>query len=273
MRKEAPETDRLWGMEELERREEDERVSRWKDRRLAQLEREKASAENELAREKVERKQSKLQRLFVEQQWRHREERYWNQLKEREGILERDLRARDDAIRRVRNERDHMAQMKEEEIARRLRAEESLHRCKELMKDLFSDGQRQQSHQPPLEAQFELYEKKWEVLRSGVDSDGTKIRLISFSQIPWPVINMTPTDPGQIQPDNVQEFLMHPLREKSHVGGRERTARMKARDELKRWHSDKFNPTVLSKVRKEDKQAASEVAGMISRVLTDIFLS
>ena len=271
MQKEAPETERLRRMEELERREEDERVSRWKDRRLAQLEREKTSAENELAREKVGRKQSKLLRLFKEQQARHREEQYWNQLKEREGILERDLRARDNAFRRARNERDHMVQMKEEETARRLRAEESLHRCKESMKERFSGGRRQKSQQPPLEAQFELYEKKWEVLRSGVDSDGTKIRLISFSQIPWPVINMTPTNPDQIQPDHVQEFLMHPLREKSNVG--ERTARMKARDELRKWHSDRFNPTVLSKVCKEDKQAVSEVAGMIVKVLTDTYLS
>ena len=187
--------------------------------------------------------------------------------------MERDLRARDNAFRRARNERDHMLQEREEETARRLRAEASLLRCKKLMKERFSGGQREQSQLPPIEVQFELYEKKWGVLRSGVDSDGTRIRLIFFSQIPWPVLNMTPTDPSQIKPDHVQEFLKHPLHEKPDAGGKKRTLRMKAGDELKKWHSDRFNPTVLSKVCNEDKQAVSEVAGMIVRVLTDIFLS
>jgi len=43
-----------------------------------------------------------------------------------------------------------------------------------------------------------------------------------------------------------------------------------AKDELRRWHSDKFDRIVLSKVREEDKAAAAEVAGLIARVLTDM---
>ena len=173
-----------------------------------------------------------------------------------------------------------MKQGKEKEKARRLRVEESLHRWKESMQEYFPGGQQEQgpSQQqqlqqqfPSLEAQFELYEKKWEVLRSGVDIDGTtKIHLIFFSQIPWPVVNVTPTDPSQIRPEHIQEFFVHPLREKPDASGNRRNKRLIARDELMKWHSDRFDQVVLSKVQEEDKQAASEAAGMIARVLTDM---
>jgi hypothetical protein len=294
MKKESTEAERMWKLEELERREEKERANRWRDRRLAQLEREKRDAESELARERVGRKQSKLQRLFREQQQRHREEEYWKKLREGEArvaadreanllrenaLLENGLHAMDNAFRRACKERDYMAQEKEEEKSRRLRAEESLHRWKELMKECFPQGQQQehpgqqqeQPHEPPsLEAQFEFYEKKWEVLRSGVDIDGTRVHLIFFSQIPWPVINVTPTHPRQIQPNHVQGFLTHPLREKPGPSGKRRTTRAMAMTELKKWHPDQFNRIVLSRVREEDRLAASEAAGMVVRVLTDM---
>jgi len=303
MKKETAEAERLRKMQELERREEMERKDRWRDQRLAQLEKEKRAAVNELAREKVERRQSKLQRVFKEQQQRQKDEERWKQLREKDArlaaerennllreraMLENNLRATDNAFQRVCNERDHIMEEREAERTRRLRAEESLHRWKELMKEYFPGGQQQQDQsqqqeqepqrqpspelqQPPsLKAQFELYEKKWEVLRSGVDIDGTKVHLIFFSQIPWPVINMTPTDPSQILPEHIREFLMHPLREKPDPSGKGKNRRLRARDQLMRWHSDKFDQIVLSKVREEDKPAASETAGMIARVLTDM---
>lgn len=286
-------SERLWKMMELERQEEKDGANRWKDQRLAQLEKEKQAAENELAREKIERKHSKLQRVFKVQEQRQRDEERWKRLRERdaklaaerEGRLRREnamlqdnIRATDDALQKACSERDHIRQEKEEERARRLRAEEDLRRWKELMEEYFpggqqeqDQGQQQESQQEPpsLEAQFELYEKKWEILRSGIDIDGTEIHLIHFSQIPWPVVNMTATDPSQIQPEHIREFLTHRLREKLDASGR-RNGRLIAKDELMRWHSDKFDRAVLSKVREEDKQAASEAAGMVARVLTDM---
>lgn len=292
LERETRQAERLWKMQELERHEEKERADRWKDQRLAQLEREKQTAESELAREKVERKQSKLRRVFKEQQLREREEEHWKQLREKDAMLaaEREknllrknamlqdnLRATDDALRRACNERDHIKREKEEERVRRLRAEGSLLRWKKLMKKYFPGDQQERPQQQPLpqtlpslEAQFDLYEKKWKVLRSGVDIDGSKIHPVSFSQIPWPVVNMVLTDPSQILPKHIQEFLMHPLREKSDASKKRKSMRSRAKDELKKWHSDQFNRIVLSKVREEDKKAASEAGGIIARVLTDM---
>ena len=293
MEEETVEAERLWKMQELERREEKERADRWKDRRLARLEKEKRVAETELAREKVERKQSKLQRVFKEQQRRHEEEEHWKKLREETKLaaqraenlsrerdkLESDLRATGYAFREACNQRDNVMQEKEEERTRRLRAERSLHRWKELMKEYFPGGQQQQQpelqmEQPlSLEAQFELYEKKWEILRSGIDMNGTKVPPIHFCEIPWPVVNITLTDPSQIQAEHIQEFLMHPLREKPDARGKARnrwTKVKKVKDELLRWHSDRFDQVVLSKVREEDKAAAFEAGGLVNRVLTEM---
>lgn len=289
----------MWKMEELERCEEKERADRWKDQRLAELEKEMRTAKDELAREKVERKRSKLNRVFKEQQRRHEDEERWNQADkdaktaaeraeklERENIMLRNnLQVTDNAFRRACDEREHIKQEREEERTKRLRAEESLLRWKDLMKKYFPGGQQREQHppepqdqQPPpqpqqplsVQAQFELYEKKWSVLRSGVDIDGTEIPLITFSQIPWPVLNMTVTDPGQIQREHIQEFLMHPLRGRPDSQGKRKPKRARAMDELKKWHSDKFDQIVLSKVRPEDKPAASEAGGNIARILTDM---
>ena len=272
LREETEEAEILWRMRELERREEKERADRWRDLRLAQLEREKGLAESELAREKAERKQAKLQKVFKEQQHRHKEEECW------EGLVERDT---DNAFRRACNERVYTKQEKEEERVRRIHAENVLRLWRVLMREYFPLGQQQQdpgqqqeqpprSRRPPSpKAQLQLYEKKWQVLRSGLGIDGTKFHLISFSQIPWPVINRTPTDPSQILPEHVQEFLMHPLRNHPDKKGKRKTKRMMAGGELLKWHPDKFQSIVLSKVREEDKEAASEAAGMIARVLTN----
>ena len=297
--KETEEADELSKMQELERREKEESAARWKDRRLAQLERETRIAQSELAREKIQRQHSRLQRAFKEQQRRHKDEERWTLMEKdaksaaqreenllRENVtLWNNLRATENAFRRARNEREHAREEVEEERAKRLRAEESLKQWKELMKEYFPGGrppwqhpgepQEQepppQPHQSPsLQAQFDLYEMKWNVLRSGVDVNGTRVQLISFSQIPWPVINITPAHPSQIQPQHIQQFFMHPLRGKLDARGKRKSERMRAMDELMRWHSDKFNQIVLSKVREEDKDAASEVGEMIVRILTDM---
>lgn len=299
MRKEKVRREKLRKMQESERRQEKETSDEWKSKRLAQLEREKRAAEDGLAREKIERKQSRLRGVFNEQQRREEAERRWKELREEEvklaadreanlrremAVLEEDLWAVDDAFQKARIERNHVEQEREEERAKRLRAEASLYRWKEKMKEYFP-GEQQESQQPPpdqsqgktqeqaqqlpsVEVQLQLHEKKWEILRSGVDMDGTEVHRIYFWQIPWPVVNKIPTDPSQISPEDIQQFVLHPLRNRPDVKGKRKTKRLRARDELLRWHSDKFHQIVLSKVYEEDRAAASQAAEEVAKVLT-----
>lgn len=139
--------------------------------------------------------------------------------------------------------------------------------------------QSQSQHQTPQpnqfpspQAQFELYETKWEVLRSGVDMNGTGVYLISFSQIPWPILDLDPEnlDPSKFRAENFMKFFLHPLRVKPDSPGKEKSKKSIAKSELKRWHSDQFNRIVLSKVQKEYQAVAAEAAEIIARTLTDM---
>lgn len=286
------EAEMLQKMEELERREQKERAESWKDARLAQLEKEKENAKSELAREKIDRMCSRLRRGFQEQERKRRNEERFRQLVEQNAktsaerekdllrenaILRNDLEATGNAFQTACNEREHMKQMREEERTRRLRAEESLRRWKEVIKDYFPGRQhpgepqeqpQPQPGQPPSPRdQFELYETKWAILRSGVDF----VDSISFSEIPWPVVGMVPTHPSHIQSKHIKVFfLIHPHRVRPDAQGKRKTDRQRIREELAKWHSDKFNSIVLPRVREEDKAAATEAAGLVARVFTSM---
>lgn len=287
-------------MRELERREEKERADRGKETRLAQLEAKIQTARSALAREKLARKQSKLRMVFTAQEERRKEEQRQRQLRAEDArlasqhrdkllrenlVLEDYIREVGSASRQTRAEKEEMKQKLEEERSKRLRAEGSLDRWKEKAREsLPGAGQPQAQEQelpqqqppvqekiPPVKAQFELYEKKWEIIQSGVDISGSEVHDICFSQMPWPVVDIFPTKPDEIQPDHIEEFLTHPLR--VQFCGGYKTTEEKLIDELKKWHPDRFNLVVLPKVWEQDRQAVSDAAGMIAGVLTAMLLA
>ena len=302
LKKEADNTTTLRKMRELERREEKEITQRRRETRLAQLEVKIQAAGNELAREKLERKQSRLRMVFTAQEERRKEGERWKQLRaedarlasERQDKLQREnlalgdnIRVVDAAFQQACEETEQLRQRIEEERTKRLRAEGSLDRWKEKVRECLPGGQLEQppaqeqeppqqqplaqEQLPPVKAQFELYERKWEAIQSGVDISGSEVRDILFSQMPWPVVDTFPTKPDEIRADHIEEFLTHPLR--VQFCGGYKTTRVKAIDELKRWHPDRFNMVVLPRVWEQDRQAVSDTARTIATVLTAMLLA
>lgn len=127
--------------------------------------------------------------------------------------------------------------------------------------------QRKQDQQ----AQFLLYEKRWQYIRSGINADGSADVLpVSFSQIPWPVIDVIPTHPGQLLPEHIKAFVMHPRRLRPGRQGLRLSMSQRATEELSKWTCDQFNLIVLSKVREEDRAATAEAAGIVVAALTSM---
>ncbi|KZP08296.1 hypothetical protein FIBSPDRAFT_712785, partial [Athelia psychrophila] len=62
----------------------------------------------------------------------------------------------------------------------------------------------------------------------------------------------------------VREFVFHPLRKGMVLKSR----RDRVRAEMLKWHPDKFNAKVLSKV--VDAEQVTEAAGQVARFLTEI---
>ena len=104
---------------------------------------------------------------------------------------------------------------------------------------------------------LELYDQKWEALKSTAE-----LPPIPGEQMPWPVFHQVYM-PEHITYEAVKEFVLHPLRTKA--GG---NLRKKVMAELLRWHSDKFDGTALNKIQADHREVAKECAGLVERWLT-----
>ncbi|KAI9462787.1 hypothetical protein BJY52DRAFT_1116059 [Lactarius psammicola] len=104
------------------------------------------------------------------------------------------------------------------------------------------------------------YEEKWAVLRADVG-----VRPLCFSDIPWPLFGIA-ASAEDITPVRIQEFLCHPQRESVQSAGQAKTIR----SEMLRWHPDKFNGKVLNMVMEGEREAVKEAAGEVARILTQL---
>ena len=109
--------------------------------------------------------------------------------------------------------------------------------------------------------QIHLYEEKWAKLCS--DSIGAE--LLTLNDIPWPWFGFIPCL-EEITDKRVLDFVGHPLRRQGPSGGKTRTL---LRFELLRWHSDRFDGRVLARVVDNDREMVNDIAGRVTRILTD----
>lgn len=105
-----------------------------------------------------------------------------------------------------------------------------------------------------------FYEERWAVLRADV-----RLRPLGFSDIPWPLFGIA-TSGEDITLLRIQEFLCHPQREAVQSAGQAKSIR----SEMLRWHPDKFNGKVLNMVVEGDREAVKEAAGNVARILTQL---
>jgi preprotein translocase subunit Sec63 len=64
----------------------------------------------------------------------------------------------------------------------------------------------------------------------------------------------------------MEEFIFHPLRPGMEL--KSRKDRLKI--EMLRFHPDKFNSNIVRKLRECDREKATEIAGALARMLTDM---
>jgi hypothetical protein len=164
-------------------------------------------------------------------------------------LLEEDLRRAEEAHRLALAEE---AARREEEERRRREREEELAR---------------QEAARVLQMQIHAlrdYEDKWAALRS----EGlVPQQVLGFGDVPWPVFG-TIESMEDITLQRVGEFVFHAQRDSVHAAPQVKSIRQ----ELLRWHPDKFQWQVLDKVRQGDRKAVQEVAEKVARILTQLNL-
>ncbi|KAG9311659.1 hypothetical protein JVU11DRAFT_7894 [Chiua virens] len=170
-----------------------------------------------------------------------------------------------------REEQESLAREQQERFVREQQerlARESKERFVKWMQERFAREQQERerqarqtarSEEEQIRQQFTIYEAKWQELQM----TNTILPPIHAHEIPWPVLGVV-SSAEQITYQDVRAFLFHPLR--PDMQGK--SARDKVKSEALRFHPDKFNARVASRIQGVQQAVAKEIAGVITMILT-----
>lgn len=101
----------------------------------------------------------------------------------------------------------------------------------------------------------DTYDRRWvELLKS-------KSVNLGFGDVPWPVQGRI--DVSRVTAETISAFLFP----SSSDDGKGRTRKEVLREEMLRFHPDKFEGRVMRRVRSEDKEAVREGANAVARAV------
>lgn len=217
----------------------------------------------EAAREKAKLKAKRLEEEERERRRRDEEARWLAEMQMRKERVKREAEARraaeelkrqSEAREKERLERERKQQ---EEATRRARIRE------EELRRMQAAAQRTQdaARASELEAYFLVNTQKWDHLMKG----NLQPSSITFGELPWPILGVV-NSPADISCEGLRQFIFHPLRKTAD--GTTRRGKVKA--ELLKWHPDKFNAKVVSKLKDGERDLAMEAAGLVARFLNQV---
>eukprot|EP00736_Rhodelphis_marinus_P012903 Rmarinus@m.19624 len=149
------------------------------------------------------------------------------------------------------------------------------HPCDDPSRFLSQLGRRvkfrkESSFAPDLKA-YDLRWRDFEV-KAGEPRSDSKPAAISFSDVPWPTYDLSPPSPTGSSPDltffteqTCTRFftqMLQPLGQEEY--------RKRVRDELRRWHADKFETRFLGSVLEEDREYVARHARIVAVSLSSL---
>lgn len=226
-------------LEENARRQKEEEESRRLEE-LRRQEEERQRLEEEKRRQEEARRRMEESRRRAAERARLRAQR------------ERELQAKREAFRKAQEEAERRAR---EQAEQRLR-EEAQRQERQRQEEL-----RRNKAQADIVAFFQLYDAKWQELKLS-----KKLTSVMLCEMPWPIFQQGCTSADDISRHSMEEFIFHPLRPGMEL--KSRKDRLKI--EMLRFHPDKFNSNIVRKLRECDREKATEIAGALARMLTDM---
>lgn len=208
---------------------------------------------------------------------------------------ERELRARQAEFERQREHVRHEAERLKEEAAkrdeRRKRDVEAAHRLMEqeyqrkLAEDVAAAHERAARHRQVEDAArrkeeerqrrdmertrheeaqrhrtieaWEQFEQGWRSLCSGANAQD-----LTFASIPWPMESQ-PTSALDINGDAIRKFLLSPLHSAN------KPAKQRLREQLLRYHPDRFESRILRRVSESDRASVKQAVNTVAQCLND----
>ncbi len=111
----------------------------------------------------------------------------------------------------------------------------------------------------PMKEAWEVYERRW---HSAVAEDAGNAALLTFESIPWPM-NPQPTSVHELDGALVKSFILSP----AHSLGK--PAKQRLREQLLRFHPDRFLGRWLSRVGENDRAAVKEGVNKVARYINE----
>jgi len=200
----------------------------------------------------IERQRDQARRAIEEQQ---REKRAAEQA-EKDRL--------DDAIAAARradeekHRRKHAARAAAEQVAaeqRRAAVESERRREEERARREADRLRREEAQRQRTRDAWEIYEQRWR-------NANTQEVDLSFASIPWPMESQ-PHSPSDITNNDIKEFILSPLHSanKSH--------KQRLREQLLRFHPDRFEGRWLSRVRESDRAEVRDAINTVARYLNE----
>ncbi|KAG1853716.1 hypothetical protein DFJ58DRAFT_789283 [Suillus subalutaceus] len=221
-------------------------------RELEHVERDRQAALRLEEKPRRQKEEEESRRLEEERQRQEEEKRRQEEARRRQE----EARRRAEELARLREQRERELQAKRE--AFRKAQEEAERRAREQAEQRLREEARRQERQrqeelsrnkaqADLVAFFQLYDAKWQELKLS-----QKLTSVMLFEMPWPTFQQ-----GCASPDDI-----------SRRSTKSRKDRLKV--EILRFHPDKFNSNIVRKLRECDREKASEIAGALARILTNM---
>lgn len=119
----------------------------------------------------------------------------------------------------------------------------------------------------------QTYDERWaKLLEKSSTNDDTDLQGLQFDDIPWPVMpparNRTRLHLDDLTKDAVSAFLLPTSCEKPD--GMPKAPKDVLRAAMLKFHPDKFEARVLTRVRDEDQAQVKEAGGVVMRILNEL---
>ncbi|KAG2067125.1 hypothetical protein BDR04DRAFT_1028392, partial [Suillus decipiens] len=107
---------------------------------------------------------------------------------------------------------------------------------------------------------FEHHRGQWDKLTSGV------LGVLNWDDFPWPVFKR-PSGPDDVTTPCITAYML------SALHPTDKSPKDRIKDNIRRWHPDRFETQLLPKVKESDRDIVREAAGTVVRVLNDLLRS
>lgn len=106
---------------------------------------------------------------------------------------------------------------------------------------------------------FEAHRNQWDKVQNQT------LGPLIWEDFPWPMFKR-PKGPDDLTAPGVTAYALSP------IYSQDRTEK-RIKDNIKKWHSDRFSIQILPRVKESERNKVSEGAESVTRILTELLMS